>query len=257
VRAVADLTYLSLFSGIGGLDLGLDRAGWTCVGQVELDAWCRSVLENQWPEAPKHDDVRTAPEWWTAQPRPAVRMVAGGFPCQPFSTAGLGLGTGDPRWGWPWFRAVVRAVRPDYVLVENVAALLDDADAFGWLLGDLAADGFDADWTVLSACSVGAPHTRERLFLVAHPAGGDGQHDLQVPAAVATGRPEPGGAGGTSWPAGWLPEPDVGRMADGVPKPLVAPQLRGLGNAVVPDVGELVGRLIREHADLFAVGGAR
>lgn len=67
----ADLTYLSLFSGIGGLDLGLDRAGWTCIGQVELDAYCRTVLDRHWPEVPKHDDVRTAPAWWTAAPRPA------------------------------------------------------------------------------------------------------------------------------------------------------------------------------------------
>jgi DNA (cytosine-5)-methyltransferase 1 len=246
------VNYLSLFSGIGGLDLGLDRAGMTCVGQVELDEWCRTVLDRHWPGVLKHDDVRTAPAWWTAGARPPVHLVAGGFPCQPFSTAGLRGGTGDPRWGWPWFRAVIRAARPAYVLVENVPALLDDANAFGWLLGDLAEDGFDADWTVLSACALGAPHTRERLFLVAYPAGGHGQHDLQIPTGVAAGRAQFGGAGGVTWPAGWLPEPDVGRMADGVPKPLVAPQLRGLGNAVVPQVGELIGRLILDHAAVSA-----
>lgn len=246
---MSDLTYLSLFSGIGGLDLGLDRAGWTCVGQVEWDAYCRTVLDRHWPEVPKHDDVRTAPDWWAREPRPAVRLVAGGFPCQPFSSAGLRLGTGDPRWGWPWFRAVVRAVRPDYVLVENVAALLDDFDAFGRILGDLVEDGFDADWTVLSACSLGAPHTRERLFLVAHPAGIDGERDLSLPTAVEVGRAGAGATGGDAWPDRWLPEPAVGRVAHGLAKRLVAPQLRGLGNAVVPQVGELVGRLIREHAE--------
>src|SRR3954467_11066912 len=129
------LSYLSLFSGVGGLDLGLDRAGWTCVGQVELDPYCRTVLDRHWPGVPKHDDVRTAPDWWGTRPRPAVRLVAGGFPCQPFSQAGRRHGTGDARWGWPWFRACVRAVRPDYVLVENVPALLDAPVAFGWLLG--------------------------------------------------------------------------------------------------------------------------
>lgn len=254
---MSDLTYLSLFSGIGGLDLGLDRAGWTCVGQVELDAWCRTVLDRHWPEVPKHDDVRTAPAWWAAQPRPAVRLVAGGYPCQPFSTAGLRGGTGDARWGWPWFRAVVRAVRPEYVLVENVAALLDDAAAFGWMLGDLAEDGFDADWTVISACAVGAPHVRERLFLVAYPAGGDGSQGLGAGhgGALETldGRESP-------WP-----DPVLGllaaergslRVVDGVPDPLEPARVTALGNAVVPQVGELVGRLIRDFDErgLVATG---
>ncbi|HZO67895.1 MAG TPA: DNA cytosine methyltransferase, partial [Kribbellaceae bacterium] len=71
-------TYLSLCSGIGGLDLGLDRAGWECVGQVELDPFCRQVLAKHWPEVPRHDDVRTAVEWWRSEPRPAVHAVVGG-----------------------------------------------------------------------------------------------------------------------------------------------------------------------------------
>jgi DNA (cytosine-5)-methyltransferase 1 len=253
---VNDLTYLSLFSGIGGLDLGLDRAGWTCVGQVELDAYCRAVLECHWPEVPKHDDVRTAPTWWSAGSRPAVRLVAGGFPCQPFSRAGRRHGMGDPRWGWPWFRAVVRAVRPQFVLVENVAALLDDADAFGWLLGDLAEDGFDADWTVLSACAVGAPHTRERLFLVAHADSVDGParvaHPRRLQAAVEAVDVS---AGPWTYPVDGLLAAERGsrRVAHGIPDDLEPARVAALGNAVVPDVGEILGRLIREHAERSAV----
>jgi DNA (cytosine-5)-methyltransferase 1 len=242
------VNYLSLFSGIGGLDLGLDRAGMTCVGQVELDPYCRTVLERHWPEVPKHDDVRTTPRWWTAQPRPAVRLVAGGFPCQPFSTAGLRGGTGDARWGWPWFRDVVRAVRPQYVLVENVPDLVDDADAFGWLLGDLAEDGFDADWTVLSACALGAPHRRRRLYLVAH-AAGDHVADPGSRGQEARGlRAQPRGGRRRTWRDRWLPEPAVDRVAHGVPRGLVVDELHALGNAVVPDVAQHIGRLIREHA---------
>jgi DNA (cytosine-5)-methyltransferase 1 len=244
------VNYLSLFSGVGGLDLGLDRAGMTCVGQVELDPWCRTVLDNHWPGVPKHDDVRTAPQWWTTQPRAAVQLVAGGFPCQPFSTFGLRRGTGDPRWGWPWFRAVVRAVRPRYVLVENVPALLDDADAFGWMLGDLAEDGFDADWTVLSACGLGAPHMRERLFVVAYAAGDDGEQPVHLPSAVPAGRAGVGAAGGDARREWWLSEPAVDRVAHGFPKRLVAPHLHALGNAVVPQVAEFVGRQIMAHAGL-------
>jgi DNA (cytosine-5)-methyltransferase 1 len=243
-------TYLSLFSGIGGLDLGLDRAGMTCVGQVEIDEYCRSVLERHWPEAPKHDDVRTAPTWWAAEPRPAVRLVAGGFPCQPFSTAGRRHGVGDPRWGWPWFRAVVRAVRPQYVLVENVAALVDDANAFGWLLGDLAEDGFDADWTVLSACALGAPHVRERLFLVAYPAGGDGPTWL---GPGHGGEIRAGDRGASAWthPVDGLVEAASRsrRVADGIPDELEPARVRALGNAVVPQVAEHIGRLILAHVD--------
>lgn len=242
------MNYLSLFSGVGGLDLGLDRAGWNCVGQVELDPYCRTVLARHWPEVPKHEDVRTTPEWWAAEPRPAVRLVAGGFPCQPFSKAGRRRGTADERWGWPWFRAVVRAVRPQYVLVENVAALIDDADAFGWLLGDLAEDGFDAQWTVISACALGAPHVRERLFLVAYPAGGDG------PAWLGPGHTtqvETGDGGPSAWG-----HPEVGlaaaggsdRVVDGIPDPVESARIKALGNAVVPQVGELAGRLILGHA---------
>jgi DNA (cytosine-5)-methyltransferase 1 len=244
---------LSLFSGIGGLELGLERAGMTVVGQVELDPFCRSVLSTHWPEVPRHDDVRTAPAWWASRPRPPVDVVAGGFPCQPFSTAGRRRGTADERWGWPWFHDVVRAVRPRYVLVENVAALVSDpgfADAFGWMLGDLAALGFDARWSVLSACAVGAPHVRERLFLVAYTDRVDGQTRM----GPRTRRPVQEDHRGTrAWP-----DPVNGlmeaasrsrRVADGLPAPLEPARVRALGNAVVPQVAELLGHAILDHAE--------
>jgi DNA (cytosine-5)-methyltransferase 1 len=239
------MNVLSLFSGIptGGLELGLERAGMTVVGQVEIDEFCRRVLAKHWPEVPRHDDVRTAVEWWLGAARPRVDVVCGGFPCQPFSTAGLRLGVGDPRWGWPWMRAVIRALRPRFVVVENVAALLDDADAFGWLLGDLAEDGFDADWSVLSACAVGAPHTRERLFLVAYPDGGDGQ------ARLGAGSLRPGPVPDFDDRArAWRDRVDWSlatsrsddREVDGSARWLVAAG----GDAVVPQVAEHIGRLV-------------
>ncbi|MFJ8959951.1 DNA cytosine methyltransferase [Lentzea sp. NPDC102401] len=248
------MNVLSLFSGIGGLELGLERAGMTVAGQVELDPYCREVLSRHWPEVPRHDDVRTAPEWWQSQQRPCVDLVAGGFPCQPFSKLGSRLGIDDERWGWPWMADVVRVVRPRYVLVENVSALVRDRDAFAWMLGDLHQLGFDAQWTVVSACSVGAPHARDRLFLLAHPACVDGQQPLHLQAAVPPGRASAGATRGDARPDRWVPEPAVGRVAHGLSKRLVAPGLRALGNAVVPHVAELVGRLIvtadtnRRHA---------
>ena len=240
------MNVLSLFAGIGGLELGLERAGMTTVGQVELDPWCRTVLARHWPGVPQHDDVRTAPAWWASTERPPVDVVCGGFPCQPFSTAGLRRGTGDERWGWPWMSGVIRAVRPRYVVVENVAALVRDADAWGWLLGDLAELGFDAEWGVLSACALGAPHARERVCLVAYAAEHDGPNQGQGAQAPGGLRLQPRGS---RWRAhtrsrGWLSEPAVDRVADGIPSAVVRPPLTALGNAVVPAVAEHIGRLI-------------
>jgi DNA (cytosine-5)-methyltransferase 1 len=249
---------LELFAGIGGLALGLERAGFTVAGQVEINPFCRAVLARHWPEVARHDDVRTAPAWWAAAPRPVIDLVAGGFPCQPFARSGLRLGTADERWGWPWMADVVRLVRPRYVLVENVAALLDDASAFGWLLCDLAALGFDAEWGVLPACAVGAPHARDRLFLVAYahrldglPRLGDHQ-DRQGPLL-----------GGDRAAGAWrdrvhraveAPAAD-GRGPDGVPAGLDAARVTACGNAVVPAAAEYVGGLIR--ADLAAAAPPR
>jgi DNA (cytosine-5)-methyltransferase 1 len=175
-KALTSMNLLSLFAGIGGVDLGLERAGMTTVGQVELDPFCRQVLAKHWPEVPRHNDVRTFDRWWRSRPRPAVDVVAGGFPCQPFSiiTGNRRRGTADHRWGWPWMADVIAGLQqsqgdgPDWVLIENVPALIGDAEAFEWVLEDLAGLGFDGEWGVVSACAVGAPHTRERLFVVAY-----------------------------------------------------------------------------------------
>lgn len=121
VVAERSLNVLSLFSGIGGLELGLERAGMTVVGQVEIDPFCQRVLAKHWPEVPRHDNVRTAVDWWGSAVRPAVDVVVGGFPCQPFSDAGRRRGTADDRWGWPWMADVIRHVRPSYVVVEKRA----------------------------------------------------------------------------------------------------------------------------------------
>lgn len=238
------MNVLSLFSGIGGLELGLERAGMTVVGQVEIDPWCRKVLAKHWPEVPRHDDVRTCVDWWRSEPRPAVHVVAGGFPCQPASSAGLRLAQDDERWLWPAMARVVRELRPEYVVLENVVGLLDRG--FDEVLGSLASLGFDAEWGVLSACAVGAPHPRERVFVVAYPSG-----EPRRPAA--TGSADPGRSAAGTWSARldvaeprdsgwWHAEPRVGRVADGLPGGL--DRRVAVGNAVVPQVAEYVGRLI-------------
>ncbi len=244
------MNVLSLFSGIGGIELGLERAGMTPVGQVEIDPWCRQVLAKHWPSVPQHDDVKTAPAWWLSENRPGVDLVCGGFPCQPFSAAGKQGGIDDERWGWPWFTDVVRAVRPRYVLVENVPGLLSKPEAFGQVLSDLADLGFNAEWSVLSACSFGAPHTRDRLFLVAYPNGELRETGLGAGSGWAV--PRFSGTTG-AWPNqehGMLAAHGrSSRVVNGVPDSLDPYRVRGLGNAVVPQVIEFVGRCIVKHAE--------
>lgn len=224
------MNVLSLFAGIGGLDLGLERAGMTVVGQVEIDPYCQRVLARHWPEVARHDDVRTAIEWWRAEPRPAVHVVAGGFPCQPVSQAGRRLAQADNRWLWPAMAEVIAAVRPAWVIGENVPGLR--RRGLGTVLRDLTRLGYRARPGVASACALGAPHTRERLFVLAHTDGAGCQPRRRV---EPTGPPTVG----TGW---WPTEPDVGRVAHGVPGGV--DRRRALGNAVVPQVGEYIGRLI-------------
>lgn len=150
----------SLFTGIGGLDLGLERAGMRCAWQCEINPFCVRVLERHWPDVQRFGDVRRVQRF------PAVDLIAGGFPCQPVSLAGKGLAQKDPRWLWPEFARVVRMVRPRYVFVENVPGLL--CRGIEDVLGDLASMGFDAEWGVLSAAAMGAPHLRKRVWIVAN-----------------------------------------------------------------------------------------
>lgn len=256
------LNVLSLFAGIGGLELGLERAGMTTVGQVELDPYCRQVLARHWPEVPRHDDVRTAADWWLTDERPRVDVICGGFPCQPFSLAGKQLGTNDERWMWPATAAVVRRVRPAYVLLENVSALVRDRAAFGTVLADLHALGFDAEWATLRASDFGAPHSRERVYVLAHAASVNGESRDRMESRRVGGSPITArGLSGLDVhqrrerAREWLArEPRVDRLVDGVPSQV--DRLRTLGNAVVPAVAEHIGRLIVADAEWRAEAAA-
>lgn len=160
------MTIGSLFAGIGGLELGLERAGLgPTIWQVEQDAYCRSVLAKHWPDADRSvTDVCEA----GAANLERVDLICGGFPCQDLSYAGKGAGLDGARSGlWFEYLRIIRELRPRFVVVENVAALL--ARGMDVVLGTLAESGYDALWTSLRASDVGAPHRRERLFIVAYP----------------------------------------------------------------------------------------
>ena len=323
------MTVGSLFSGSGGLDLGLERAGHTVQWQIEADAYCRRVLAQHWPHVPCHHDIKTV----TAGDLTPVDLLCGGFPCQPVSHAGLQKGTTDDRWLWPEFYRLINALRPRYVLLENVPGLLtaNGGSAFRGILADLATSGFDAEWDSLPASAVGAPHLRYRIFLIAYLHGTSGtaphadrdgvreqreRHGQQYPEPGASesgdvrqavadaqefdqrtrlcpseptaqrrgrscdssgtladadhqrcvgGRqPEQHDQQGPRWrePDGrlsdgrffdapssgdWAVEPAVGRVAHGVPHRV--DRLKALGNAVVPQFAEWLGRRLQECLD--------
>ena len=169
------MTFGSLFSGCGGFDLGFERAGLRCVWQVELDEWRRRLLAARWPDVKQWDDVQT----FTGDGFERPDVICGGFPCQDISRCGrqAGIDDGERSGLWREFARIIRTLRPRFVAVENVAALLDGG--IGRVLGDLAACGFDAEWDCLPASAFGAYHERDRVFVVAYPARVDGRsHDL-------------------------------------------------------------------------------
>ena len=247
------LTFGSLFAGIGGIDLGLERAGMRCAWQVEIDDYCRRVLAKHWPNVRRYDDVRTfpptAPEEWRCD------LIAGGFPCQDISEANPGgLALAGNRSGlWKEFARIVRVVGPRFVVVENVPALL--WRGMGDVLRDLASMGFDAEWCVLSACAFGAPHARERVFIVAYPQrafwgpSGAKECGLDYRSVRLCGgwRTEKKDAGRfgirlETDRGEWESEPLLGRVVNGLPHRL--DRNTGLGNAVVPQIAEWLGRRI-------------
>jgi DNA (cytosine-5)-methyltransferase 1 len=166
------LKMLSLFSGIGGIDLAAEWTGQIeTVAFCEIEPFCQRVLNKHWPSVPIFDDVRTlTKKSLSTRGITSVDIIAGGFPCQDISRAGNRIGINGERSGlWREMHRIVCDVRPRFVLVENVADLL--ARGLGDILTDLASTGFDAEWQVLSAAESGLPHLRERLFLVAYPCG--------------------------------------------------------------------------------------
>jgi len=228
------LTLGSLFSGCGGLDLGLERAGMRVVWQCEIDDYATRVLERHWPDAKRYRDVRDIDA--TAA---RVDVICGGFPCVNISNAGKKEGIDGEHSGlWREYARIVGLLRPRFVVVENVAALV--ARGLDRVLGDLAALGYDASWSCVSACAVGATHSRERLFLVVY-SDGDSESARAIDEEVAR---LPAYAGALR--DGWAAEPRTLRMAHGFPHGM--DRLRLMGNAVVPALAELVGRVVVEAA---------
>jgi DNA (cytosine-5)-methyltransferase 1 len=295
------LTVGSLFAGIGGIELGLEwTGGFQTIWQVENNEYARRILERHWPDAKRWEDIQTFPPDATSErpTRPGrqpehtgetsqawrVDLICGGFPCQDISYAGKGAGLSGERSGLWWhFARVVCVLRPRYVLVENVAALLTRGlDA---VLGTLASLGYDAEWHCIPAAAVGAPHIRDRVFILAYYGSVGAGTTTQT---VQAGQPQSGGDDNVSYSHSkryeeeperfttprfakgessnwWSTEcrlgvhpdglssglDDCGGWECGVPRvtknqPNRTDRLRCLGNAVVPQVAQWIGERILE-----------
>lgn len=235
--------HLDLFSGIGGFALAAKWTGFETVGFCEIDPACRRVLEKHWPGVPKHDDVKVL----NGSTYRGVDLLTGGFPCQPFSTAGLQRGASDKRHLWPDMLRIVREARPRWVLCENVVGFIRlGLDA---VLSDLEAEGYACWPTVVPASAVGAPHERKRVWIAAHRV--DAQQDF---------------AARQDWPIDQRPEswwPELrtgghpravalsynGRVDDGLRNRL--DRVKMLGNAIVPMVAyQMLRALVRPNAEV-------
>lgn len=163
-----ELTHLSLFSGIGGLDLAAEWAGFRTVGQCEWAEYPRAVLEKHWPGIPRWRDVRTLTKesFYEQTGLHTVDVISGGFPCQPFSVAGKQRGKDDDRYLWPEFIRIVHELQPAWVIGENVPGIINLA--LDQVLADLEEEGYEVQCFLIPACGVDAPHKRYRVIIVAH-----------------------------------------------------------------------------------------
>lgn len=258
------LRVLDLFSGIGGFSLGLERAkheggpyvGFETVAFCEIEAFPRRVLAKHWPHVPCYDDVRTLTAERLSADGIAVDVITGGFPCQDISTAGKRAGIRDGTRSGLWAEIVrlVCELRPSFLIVENVANLLAGPSErpgrwFGRVLGDLAECGYDAEWENIPASAVGAPHRRERVWLVAYPMQ-SGWRLLQQPHSdvfeqvAATWTTDARSANLAVWNRGEVCPPDFVSLADGVRSSVDEGWFAAFGNAVVPQIPELIGNAI-------------
>jgi len=257
------ITFGSLFAGVGGLDLGLERAGMRCKWQVEINEYSTKVLEKHWPNVTRFRDVRDCGK----ENLERVDLVCGGFPCQPVSTDGKGAGELDHRWLWPEFHRILCEIRPKWMLAENVAGLLSNNSGrtFAGILRDLARSGYNAEWGSIPASATGAFHRRKRVFLIAYAHEQQSRLLCERPkgtsrVVLARGNNPVERRGNTRGreeiltlpigQEGWATEPELARLVYGIPGKLDRVRRRALGNAVVPQVAQWIGeRIMEAHND--------
>lgn len=246
------LRVLDLFSGIGGFSLGLERTGgFETVAFCEIEKYPQKVLAKHWPGVPIYDDVRTlTAERLAGDGIGRIDVITGGFPCQDISVAGkqAGMGEGTRSGLWSEIARLIGELRPRYAIMENVTALLsgDSGRWFGRVLGDLAEVGYDCEWHCIPASYAGRMHSRDRVWIVTYPAGVYVQKSQMVGAGQVIRKPR--GVSNVSEICpfeGQADQPSMVGMVYGLSE--WVDRSKALGNAVVPQIPELIGRAIMEH----------
>jgi DNA (cytosine-5)-methyltransferase 1 len=275
------MTHVSLFSGIGGLDLAAEWAGFETILQVEMDDYANRVLEKHWPDVRRIRDVR---EVTREKVEGEVTLLSGGFPCQPFSSSGKRRGREDDRYLWPEMLRVVRELKPRYIVGENVSGLvsINEGLEIESIITDVENEGYEVWAGIIPACGVGAPHRRDRVFIIAHSehparkskrerkqkiseklgasykgrvytqdvADTGCKHEsgntsgMETDKAERTTRKLSFKSSGKGQGRQWEVEPDVGRVAHGISSRM--DRLKCLGNAVVPQQAYPIFRAIAE-----------
>jgi DNA (cytosine-5)-methyltransferase 1 len=274
------LRLLDLFSGIGGFSLGLERSGnFETVAFCEIEPYPRAVLKKHWPNVKVYEDVKELSRERLEADGLGIDAICGGFPCQDISTAGRGAGLEGERSGlWFEFHRLIKEIKPQVAIIENVSALR--SRGLDQVLRSLAEIGYDAEWHCIPASAVGAPHRRDRIWILAYPNEAQCQREgvssrvYEKNYGAWINSFETSSMANTiclgqqgSWTFGyasdqetarerqaidalngglrdfWRVEPDVGRVANGVPNRV--DRLRALGNAVVPQIPEMIGRAIK------------
>ena len=274
------LKTLDLFSGIGGFSIGLERVGFKTVAFCEIDKYCRLVLKKHWKDTKVYPDVREITRQQYEQDGCELpEVITGGFPCQPFSVAGRQKGTGDNRYLWPEMFRVIKEFKPRWIIAENVRGIINiqHGMVFERVHADLESQGYETQTFIIPAAGVGAPHRRDRVWIVANSRRTiRGQQSSRNKESIGSGtsqetkrsadsdtaarpserekimadskrvyvqgqqdRPRQEQSRRSGW---WDIEPDVGRVADGVQGRIH--RLKGLGNSIVPQIAEEIGRAI-------------
>jgi DNA (cytosine-5)-methyltransferase 1 len=238
------LSHGSLFSGIGGFDLAAKWLGWKNIFQVEIDDWCRKILAKNFPETKRFVDIKDFIGYEYAN---TIDVISGGFPCQPFSFAGKRRGKKDDRYLWPEMLRVIATIKPTYVVCENVSGIISlELDN---VLSDLEAEGYITETFIIPACAVNAPHRRDRVWIIAYTnSERQKRRKQELQAAQEKGfnkthlHSEPLRF---HFNRNYLPTPRICRAADGLPNRM--DRLKGLGNAIVPQVAYEIFKAIEGH----------
>ena len=268
---------LDLCSGIGGFTIGLHEAGFETVAFCEIEPYCQAILKKHWPDIPIYNDVRDITAERLKSDGIVPTVIVGGYPCQPFSYAGQRRGDKDDRHLWPEIFRIVKDIRPTWCIFENVAGHV--TMGIDTVLSDLEAENYATRAFIIPACGVDAKHKRDRVWIIAKYVGdtnsskryrdnswqseqeeaeqrfeGRCENVADTGSQGLQGHVRQGQASQKGQPqrhtpkCGWWPtEPNVGRVANGVPAR--SHRIKALGNAVVPQIPQVIGQVIMEMVD--------